>query len=262
MPSVACIELRLQFTCFAWESRVVCLARRMPSVARCLHAVCCLVCTFRVALCLPVAFWFEYVGCRLMHASGSCCMLSFSHAACLLHVVRFASCTLSVAVLSFVDAACCLMHPPVCASHVACCRPKYHAATCFLHGACCSSVCCILPVLDVASSSWQRVCVACCMLHVASRLLRMANFCCILSFLHAYVRCMSSALRVARCLLHAVCFAGRRMHVFMLHVPCCNFAGCLFCLLHVARCMLHRVCVACCRLHVASCLLCSLHVCG
>jgi hypothetical protein len=36
-------------------------------------------------------------------------------------------------------------------------------------------------------------------------------------------------LQVARCLLHDVCFAGCRMHVFMLHVTCCSFAACLVC---------------------------------
>jgi hypothetical protein len=92
---------------------------------------------------------------------------------------------------------------------------------------------CLFCMLHLPSCTC--VCVACCMLHVAFRLLRMVNSRCILSF-----ACCMSVVACHRacklhCVSHAVCCAGRRMRVFMLHVTCCSFGRCLFCTLHVCR---------------------------
>ena len=96
LAAVACCEIRCCLLCL-------------------LHAVCC-----RLALLLPtvccsfLVAWWNVVFCMVyvVFCKAVCC----------------AWCTLPVATLSFVHAACCLLHPPLCASHVARGRSKSHAA--------------------------------------------------------------------------------------------------------------------------------------
>ncbi len=180
-------------------------------------------------------------------------------------ILRVATLSVASAASSVVRFACCMLQAEVPFCNVATCFVcMLHAAA--LPVACCSSVYCILSVLLIASSSLQRVCVACRTLHVASGLLRMVNSRCILSF----ACCMSVVACCRVCKLHAVCCMRscvatcRRMHVFMLHVTRCSLDVvcsarctsvashrlCMPCAGKVARCVLQAA-----TLSVASCLL-------
>jgi hypothetical protein len=231
----------------------------------------------------------------MVHVAVSCRLFRTLNGRCMLSVLRGVRCAMQR--YPFAPAACRPLHPPLCASHVACCRPKFHVATlqpvfCMLHAAALPVASCLFCMLHLPSCTC--VCVACSMLHVASGLLHTVNSCCILSI----CMCVSVACRRAcKLTLSAACglvlqhVAGCTFSCCMRHVavwdvvrsarctsvascrlcmPCagqvarvagCNAVGCMLPVLHalpVAGCMLR------CMLPVARfalhCVRCMLHV--